>query len=309
MSVASRTGETEMMRIGAVYPQIDVGDDPGAAKAFAVAVEELGYDHILAFDHVIGGNPASNAREHFYTNQHAFLEPLMCFAYMAAVTERVEFISGILISSQRQTVLIAKQAATLDFLSGGRLRLGIGVGWNTIEYEALGADFSVRGKRSEEQIELLRRLWTEPLVTFDGKWDHVTDAGINPLPKQRPIPIWIGGHKDIAVRRAARLADGWLPLFPPDERGAAKVGKFKQYVADAGRDMADVGLESWINVGNYDDGFGALCLTEESWHQWTTGWKELGATHISVNTMKSGFTSIDQHIEKLAQFKQVMAGI
>ncbi|MDA0231644.1 MAG: LLM class F420-dependent oxidoreductase [Proteobacteria bacterium] len=297
------------MRIGAVYPQIDVGDDPGAAKAFAIAVEELGYDHILAFDHVIGGNPASNAREHFYTNEHAFLEPLMCFAYMAAVTERIEFISGILISPQRQTVLIAKQAATLDFLSGGRLRLGIGVGWNTIEYEALGADFTVRGKRCEEQIELLRRLWTEPLVTFEGKWDRVIDAGINPLPKQRPIPIWIGGHKDVAVRRAARLADGWLPLFPPDERGATKVASFKQYVADAGRDMADVGLESWINVGNYDDGFGALCLTEESWHQWTSGWKELGATHISVNTMKSGFTSIDQHIEKLAQFKSVMAGI
>jgi len=297
------------MRVGAVYPQIEVGADPGAAKAFAMAVEDLGYDHILAFDHVAGGNPSGNAREHFYTNQHAFLEPLMCFAYMAAATECIEFISGILISPQRQTVLIAKQAATLDFLSGGRLRLGIGVGWNTIEYEALGADFSVRGKRSEEQIELLRRLWTEPLVTFDGKWDRITDAGINPLPKQRPIPIWIGGHKDVAVRRAARLADGWLPLFPPDERGAAKVATFKQYVADAGRDMADVGLESWINVGNYDDGFGALCLSEESWHQWTSGWKELGATHISVNTMKSGFTSIDQHIEKLAQFKQVMAGL
>ena len=297
------------MRVGAVYPQIEVGADPGAAKAFAMAVEDLGYDHILAFDHVAGGNPLGNAQEHFYTNQHAFLEPLICFAYMAAVTECIEFISGILISPQRQTVLIAKQAATLDFLSGGRLRLGIGVGWNTIEYEALGADFSVRGKRSEEQIELLRRLWTEPLVTFDGKWDRITDAGINPLPKQRPIPIWIGGHRDVAVRRAARLADGWLPLFPPDERGAAKVATFKQYVADAGRDMADVGLESWINVGNYDDGFGALCLSEESWHQWTSGWKELGATHISVNTMKSGFTSIDQHIEKLAQFKQVMAGL
>lgn len=297
------------MRIGAVYPQIEVSADPGAAKAFAVAVEDLGYDHILAFDHVVGGNPSGNAREHFYTNQHAFLEPLMCFAHMAAVTERIEFISGILISPQRQTVLIAKQAATLDFLSGGRLRLGIGIGWNTIEYEALGTDFSVRGKRSEEQIDLLRRLWTEPLVTFDGKWDRITDAGINPLPKQRPIPIWIGGHKDVAVHRAARLADGWLPLFPPDERGAAKVATFKQYVADAGRDMADVGLESWINVGNYDDGFGALCLSEESWHQWTSGWKELGATHISVNTMKSGFTSVDQHIEKLAQFKQVMAGL
>ena len=297
------------MRIGAVYPQIEVGGDPGAAKAFAVAVEELGYDHILAFDHVVGGNPESHDLNGIYSHHDSFLEPLICFAYMAAATERIEFISGILIAPQRQTVLIAKQAATLDFLSGGRLRLGIGVGWNDVEYEALGADFTVRGKRSEEQIELLRRLWTEPLVTFHGKWDRITDAGINPLPKQRPIPIWIGGHKDIAVRRAARIADGWLPLFPPSERGAAKVAQFKQYCADAGRDMADIGIESWINVGGYDDGFGDQCQSEESWHEWANGWQARGATHMSVNAMKSGYTSIDQHIEKLAQFMSVMSGL
>ena len=297
------------MRIGAVYPQIEVGGDPGAAKAFAVAVEELGYDHILAFDHVVGGNPEGNAREHFYTSEHAFLEPLMCFAYMAAVTERIEFVSGVLIMPQRQTVLLAKQAATLDFLSGGRLRLGIGVGWNDLEYQALGADFTVRGKRSEEQIALLRRLWTEPLVTFDGTWDSISDIGLNPMPKQRPIPIWIGGHKDVVLRRAARLADGWLPLFPPDERGAAKMATFKGYVAEAGRDMADIGIESWINVGGYDDGFGALSQSEESWHEWTSAWKALGATYMSVNTMMAGFTGIDQHIEKLAQFMSVMSGL
>ncbi len=295
------------MRIGAVYPQIEVGDDPGAAKAFAEAMEGLGYNHILAFDHVVGGNPESHALKGIYDHRDAFLEPFVCFAYMAAVTERIEFITGILIAPQRQTVLIAKQAATLDFLSGGRLRLGIGVGWNDIEYEALGADFSVRGKRSEEQIELMRRLWTEPLVTYQGKWDRITDAGLNPLPKQRPIPIWIGGHKDIVLRRAARLADGWLPLFPPNGRGAAKIAKFKGYLREAGREIADVGLESWINVGKYDDGFGDQCETEESWHQWAGAWKELGASHISVNTMKSGFTGIDQHIGKLARFKQVMA--
>ncbi len=154
------------MRIGAVFPQIEVGDDPGAAKAFAVAVEELGYNHILAFDHVVGGNPESHeGKDLFYDYTHAFLEPLVGFAYMAAVTERIEFFTGILIAPQRQTVLIAKQAATLDFLSGGRLRLGIGIGWNDIEYEALGVDFTIRGKRSEEQKDLMRPLWTEPLVT------------------------------------------------------------------------------------------------------------------------------------------------
>jgi alkanesulfonate monooxygenase SsuD/methylene tetrahydromethanopterin reductase-like flavin-dependent oxidoreductase (luciferase family) len=178
-----------------------------------------------------------------------------------------------------------------------------------VEYASLGEDFSVRGKRSEEQIALLRELWTKPLVTFEGKWDRIIDAGINPLPKQRPIPIWIGGHADVTLRRAARLADGWLPLFPPDEKGAAEIAKFKGYVKEAGRDMADVGLESWLNIGNYDDGFGAQYDTEESWHDWASAWQKLGASHISINTMIAGFSHIDQHIEKLAQCKQVIGGL
>ncbi len=297
------------MRIGAVYPQIEVGDDPGAAKAFSQAMEGLGYDHILAFDHVVGGNPETHRLKGIYTCKDAFLEPLVMYAYMAAATERIGFITGVLISPQRQTVLIAKQAATLDFLSGGRLRLGIGVGWNDVEYEALGQDFTVRGKRSEEQIALLRALWTEPLVTFEGQWDRITDAGILPLPTQRPIPIWLGGHVDATLRRAARLADGWIPLFPPDERGAAKIATFKGYVAEAGRSMDEVGLESWINVGGYDDGFGASCETEESWVDWAQAWKGLGASYISVNTMMAGFTRIDQHIEKLARVKEVLGGV
>ncbi len=294
------------MRIGAVYPQIEVGDDPGAAKAFAQATESMGFDHILAFDHVVGGNPETHKLKGIYTCHDTFLEPFVAYAYMAAVTEKIEFITGILISPQRQTALIAKQAATLDFLSGGRLRIGIGVGWNNVEYEALGEDFTTRGKRSEEQIELLRRLWTEPLVTFEGKWDRIIDAGLNPLPKQRPIPIWIGGHADATLRRAARLADGWLPLFPPDENGADEIAKFKGYVKEAGRDMADVGLESWLNIGNYDDGYGAQYDTEESWHEWTDAWAKLGSSHISINTMMAGLSNIDQHIEKLAQCKQVI---
>ena len=297
------------MRIGAVYPQIEVGEDPGAAKAFAQAVEEMGYDHVLAFDHVVGGNPETHELKGIYTCKDAFLEPFVMYAWMAAVTERIEFITGILISPQRQTVLIAKQAATLDFLSGGRFRLGIGVGWNDVEYEALGQDYTTRGRRSEEQIELLRELWTKPLVTFRGEWDTVTDAGILPLPKQRPIPIWLGGHADATLRRAARTADGWIPLFPPDDAGKAEMAKFWSYVEDAGRSRADIGIESWINIGGYDDGFGARYDTEESWREWAETWAGQGATHISVNTMMAGFTSIDQHIEKLASFKEVVAGL
>lgn len=297
------------MRIGAIYPQIEVGDDPGAARAFAVAMEDLGFDHILAFDHVVGANPKTHELKGPYSSDDAFLEPFVMYGWMAAITKRIEFVTGILIAPQRQTALIAKQAATLDFLSGGRFRMGIGVGWNDVEYEALGQDFSTRGKRSEEQIELLRELWTKPLVTFKGKWDTITDAGLLPLPKQRPIPIWIGGHADATLRRAAKMADGWIPLFPPNDAGIAEMDKFRGYVADAGRSMDDIGIESWINVGDYDDGYGASYKTEESWVDWTTTWKSQGASHISVNTMMAGLTTIDQHIEKQAQFKAVIDGI
>jgi len=297
------------MKIGAVYPQIEVGDDPGAAKAFAEATESLGFNHILAFDHVVGGNPDTHKLKGMYTSDHAFLEPLVCYAYMSAVTNTIEFVTGILIAPQRQTVLIAKQAATLDFLSEGRLRLGIGVGWNDIEYEALGEKFSTRGKRSEEQIKLLRMLWTNELVTFEGEWDRIIDAGIKPLPKQRPIPIWIGGHSDVTLRRAASMADGWIPLFPPDENGASVISKFKQYIREAGRNVADVGIESWINIGKYDDGFGACYDTEESWYTWADQWNKLGASHLSINTMMAGFASIDQHIKKLEQCKAIISEV
>jgi len=294
------------MQIGAVYPQIEVGDDPGAAKAFAQAIEELGYHHILAFDHVVGANSKTHKLKGIYTSDDAFLEPLVMFAWMAAVTERIDFTTGILIAPQRQTVLIAKQAATLDFLSRGRLRLGIGIGWNDVEYEALRQDFKNRGKRSEEQIILMRKLWTEPLVTLSGQWEKITDAGILPLPKQQPIPIWLGGHSDATLRRAAKLADGWIPLFPPDDKGRSEIEKFYGYLKSEDRKPSEFGIESWINIGNYDDGFGAQYTTEAEWLKWSQAWKSLGASHISVNTMMSGFKTVDEHINKLAHFIQVV---
>jgi len=200
------------MKTGVVYPQTEFGSDPAAIKDYAQTVEGLGFTHVLAYDHVLGANPdRPGGWKGTYTYQNAFMEPFVLFSFMAAVTQQLGFITGILILPQRQTALAAKQAATLDRLCSGRLRIGIGLGWNQVEYTALGEDFHQRGRRVEEQVELLRKLWTEPLVTFDGKYDHIPDAGLNPLPVQQPIPLWFGGQAEVVLRRIARMGDGWLP--------------------------------------------------------------------------------------------------
>jgi len=298
------------MRIGAVFPQIEIGTDPGAVRDYAQTMEDLGFDHILAFEHVVGGNAETHDLQGPYKHTDMFHEPFVMYGYMAAITKRIELVTGILILPQRQTVLVAKQAATLDLLCGWRFRMGIGVGWNDVEYEALGENFKNRGIRSEEQIDLMRKLWTEDLVTFDGRWHKVTDAGINPLPVQRPIPIWLGGHADATLRRCALMGDGWIPLFPPDDDGAARMEQFRGWVREAGREPSSVGIESWINVGDYDDGFGAPKYdTEQSWRDWAEGWKALGATHLTINTMLAGFTTLQQHIDKLAEVKAVIGSI
>jgi len=297
------------MRIGAVFPQIELANDRGAAKAYAQGAEALGFDHILIFDHVLGASRAAHELRGPYDSDDPFFEPFVLYAYMAAVTTRLEFATGIMILPQRQTALVAKQAATLDFLSGGRFRFGVGNGWNHVEYEALGEDFSTRGARCEEQIRLLRELWTRPLVTFEGRFDRIVEAGLNPLPIQRPIPIWLGGHADVVLKRAARLADGWLPVYGPDERGAAAMEKLNGFLREAGRDPGSFGIESWVNVGAYDDGHGTMINTEEAWHAWASGWKRLGATHLSINLMKAGLRTVDQHLSLLGRVRQVIATV
>src|SRR3989442_10997287 len=213
------------MNIGVVFPQVEIGQDPGAIRDYAQAVEAMGYTHILVFDHVLGANPERpGGWKGPYTYRHAFHEPFVLFGFLASATRRVELVTGILILPQRQTALVAKQAAAVDVLSRGRLRLGVGVGWNPVEFEALGENFTNRGKRIEEQIDLMRALWTKELVTFHGQWHRVPDAGINPLPIQRPIPVWMGGESEVVVRRAARLADGWMPHFRPGPDAQAIVG-------------------------------------------------------------------------------------
>jgi probable F420-dependent oxidoreductase len=286
------------MRIGVVFPQTEIRHDPAVIKDYAQTAEELGFSHVLAYDHVIGANPASRPGwRPPYTHLDQFCEPLVLFSYLAGLTKKIELVTGVIILPQRQTVLAAKQAAHVDVLSGGRLRFGIGIGWNPVEYEALGENFKDRGVRCEEQVEVLRRLWTEELVTFTGRWHKITDAGINPLPVQRPIPIWFGGSDDRALRRLARLGDGWFPLLGPDEKCREMIEKVRRYAREAGRDPSAIGIEGRISYGQG---------SPEAWLKDLAAWRNLGATHVSFNTMKAGLESA-AHISAIRRFHAATA--
>lgn len=287
------------MQLGVVFPQTEIGNDPAIVRDYGQAAEALGYRHVLAFDHVLGGNAATHDLRGPYKHTDAFHEPFVLFGFLAAVTG-LEFVTGIIILPQRQSALVAKQAAALDVLCGGRLRLGVAVGWNHVEFEALGMDFSDRGRRIEEQIEVMRLLWTEELVNFEGQEHRITDAGLNPLPVQQPIPVWFGGHADSVLRRTARIGDGWFPLFAPDDAGAAEVEKLHGYIREAGRDPAAVGIETWLNMEDE---------TPDRWRAHAEGWKRLGATHYSVNTMNAGLATPQDHIEAIGRIREALAGI
>lgn len=286
------------MRIGVVYPQTEYPSDPAAIRDYAQAVEELGFSHLLAYDHVLGAHPDVVDRlPGPYTYHDPFQEPFVLFAYMAAVTRKLEFTTGILILPQRETALAAKQAATLDVLSGGRLRLGFGVGWNPVEYAALNMDFRTRGRRIEEQVDLLRRLWTEPLVTYRGRWHTIPEAGINPLPVQQPIPIWFGGHAEPVLERVARMGDGWMPNYRRAGDARPAVEKLSRYLEESGRSLSEIGLEARISYGDGDP---------EKWRRWLADWQDLYITHASVNTMKLGFRKPEDHLDALRKFAQAM---
>ena len=278
------------MHIGVVFPQTELGGDVGAVRAYALRVAELGYHHVLAYDHVVGADPAVHEGWARPYNVHTtFHEPMVLYGYLAAVTS-MELVTGILILPQRQTVLVAKQAAEVDLLTGGNFRLGVGIGWNRVEYEALGQDFGTRGRRLEEQIALLRRLWTEQTVTFSGTFDQVTGAGLAPMPVQRPIPVWVGAQSPAAYRRAGRLADGWFPQMAP----GPQLDQARQIVAgaaaEAGRDPASLGMEGRLGWQEDQD----KLATE------IRQWQDAGATHLSVNTMGAGLKTVDEHLAALA---------
>jgi len=283
------------MRFGAVYPQTEYELRPESVREFAETAEELGYDHVLAYEHVLGVDPTSPAASPGpYRLEHAFLSPFVLFAYMAAATTKLEFATGILILPQRQTALVAKQAASLDVLSGGRLRLGIGIGWNEAEYTALGENFHDRGARSEEQVRLLRKLWEQESVSFESRWHRFPQVGIKPRPG-RPIPIWFGGVADRVLRRAAQLGDGWMTNERKAEQALPAWNKLREYLVQAGRSPETFGLEARLRLadGSMND------LGYE-----LRAWEEIGATHISLNTMGCGFQSPGQHLRALRDFAE-----
>ncbi len=279
------------MKIGVIFPQTEFKPDPIAVRDYAQAVEELGYTHIHAYDHILGANPERpGGWTGPYTFQHSFFEPFVLFSYLAGLTRKIEFATGILILPQRQTALVAKQAATLDVLCNGRFRLGVGNGWNEVEYIALGENFHNRGKRMEEQVALLRMLWTQPLVKFEGRWHNIPDAGLNPLPVQRPIPIWFGGTDDRALQRMARIGDGWMMNIRTIEQARPKLDTLTHFLEEAGRDKASFGIEPRLNMN---------LIKQDEWLSFIHTWEGLGATHLTVNTMGCGYETTSAHIEAL----------
>jgi probable F420-dependent oxidoreductase len=292
------------MKLGAIFPQTECGTDIKAIGAFVQAVEAMGFDHLFVADHVLGADPAFHSHPSLATYSHRAVvhEALTLMAYLAAVTSRLTLATGILILPQRQTALVAKQAAQVDVLSGGRLRLGIGVGWNAVEFEALNETFDNRGRRSAEQVAVLRALWTQPVVDFRGEFHRISHAGLNPMPIQRPIPIWFGvGSRDqpvppeAALRRIARLADGWSPNFAPDTQGQALVARVHQYAREAGRDPATLPLEGRSRLaGQGPDG----------WAKQVDAWRSLGATSLIAESRGAGLGFPDAHLEALRRFKE-----
>jgi probable F420-dependent oxidoreductase len=294
------------MQVGVTAPITEFGADFIGLRDFIQAAEDLRYAHVRLLDHVLGADPQFHPEvpEFPYTHKSYLHEPLTLMSYLAAITHQIHLVTAILILPQRQTALVAKQAAEVDVLSGGRLRLGIGVGWNPVEYEALGEDFHNRGQRCAEQIAVLRALWTQEVVNFKGQWHQITHAGLNPLPIQRPIPIWIGAGRSVqpippeaALRRIGRLADGWFPMFSPGSAGQEAIVRVHGYAREAGRDPATIGLEGRVTVAGKGP---------QDWLAQARAWEDLGATHLSVGTGGGGLTSPQQHIDAIRSCKEVM---
>ncbi|WP_043627604.1 LLM class F420-dependent oxidoreductase [Nonomuraea candida] len=279
------------MRLGAIFPHNEIGADPEAMKIWATAVEDLGYHHIMAFDHVLGAGTASRPGWRGYTSADSFHEVFVLFGYLAGLTTSTELVTGVLVLPQRQTALVAKQAAEVDILSKGRLRLGIGVGWNDVEYEALGQDFTTRGRRAEEQVEVLRALWAHPEITFQGRWHTIREAGINPRPVRGHIPVWFGGHSHATLRRVGRQGDGWLPLIEPGPQAEGMLRHIHQAAQEAGRNPRHIGIEIKVSLSA-----GSL----DSRLSYVHHWRELGATHVTIETHGMGRT-VHEHIAMLEE--------
>ena len=284
------------MKFGTVLAQQDLGPDLAALRAYAQTVQDLGFDFLVTADHVVGADPKDHPElDRVYPIDSFLREPLMLGAFLSAQAPRLGYLTSVIILPQRQTVLVAKQAADLDQMTGGRLRLGVGIGWNPIEFRALGASFATRARCFEEQIEVMRRLWTERLVSFEGAFHSLPSAGINPRPIQQPIPIWIGASAEAAVRRATRIADGYLPLRPLEGGWTATIEKVHAWLEEVGREPASFGIE-----GRLDAAQG----TPDDWRKTVEMWRTFGASHLSIQT--NGVGNVDAHIARLRQVREVL---
>jgi probable F420-dependent oxidoreductase len=294
------------MLLAAVLPQLEIGTDPDAIASYARTVEGLGYDRLVIFDHVLGADSRRPGGWNGpYDHRSMFHEPLVLYGYVAAITTRLRLATAVIVLPQRQTALVAKQAAEVDVLSRGRLILGVGIGWNAVEYEALGMSFTNRGRRIEEQIAVLRALWTQEVVDFKGRWHRIDRAGLNPMPVQRPIPIWMGGGYQArdrtiiepALRRIAAIADGWFTHLPPNDDGRAGMETFRRFVQEAGRDPAKVPVEGRIQAGRGGP---------EQWKQGIQAFQEMGMTSVELTTMGAGYRAVDEHLEALRLFRELV---
>ena len=284
------------MRLGVVFPQLEIGSDPARIRYYVEAVESLGYRHLVAFDHVLGASRDRPGGDRFsYDERSLFHEPFVLFGWIAAFS-KLELATAVLVLPQRQTALAAKQAVEIDILTHGHFRLGVGIGWNFVEFEALGQRFTNRGRRIEEQIALMRRLWTEQVVDLTGRWHRVDRAGLNPLPVQRPIPVWMGGNADPALERIARIADGYFTQLQPNEAGLAQLERFRGDLREAGRDVASFPIEGRVTV--------ARLAGPEDWVRTAEAFRDLGFTHLEINTMGAKLASVDDHIATLRRFRE-----
>ncbi len=287
------------MELGAVFPQSEIGNDPSAIAGFAQAVEEMGFTHLLVYDHVLGADPKRpGGWRGPYDKDTPFHEPFVLFGYLAGVTRRLELVTTVLILPQRQAALVAKQAAAVDVLSGGRLRLGVGTGWNQIEYEALGVPFERRGARQEEQIALMRALWKDDVISFDGRFHKLTLAGINPRPRRGSIPIWFGGTAAPLLERAARIGDGWMPLMGANEEARKCVDLLRDRLRALGRDPEKFGIQAQAQVRGGDP---------DRWAKHAEAWRALGATHLAIASMNANLRSPDEHLEAMRRWKTALS--
>jgi probable F420-dependent oxidoreductase len=291
--------EVTNMQFGAVLPHNEIPADPAAIRAYLEGLERLGVTHLLAYDHVLG---ADRDREGGFTGPYdkdvAFHEPLTFFAYAAAVTSRLEFMSAVLILPQRQTVLVAKQAAEVAILSGNRLRLGIGTGWNRVEYEALNEDFGNRGKREADQVRLLQQLWSESSVSYESAYHRVDKAGINPRPSA-PVPVWFGGSAPAVLQRCAELGDGWVPLGAPNDDSRAALEAIRAHREQAGKPMTGFGVQA---QAQYAGG------TPERWRSHARRWEDIGATHLAIATHNAGPADVDGHLNRIGEYLAAVVG-